>query len=650
MTEARRAILAMAAIATAQLWLVSAVPLQILAHAEHDDALFARLAIALLGGDWLGSYDSLTLSKGPFHPMWLAAVAWLGIPLRVAQDLLYLLAGALLLAFVWPRIQRWWAVAALFAAYAFNPMLTTAGNLRIVREGIYTPLTVLLLALLLWCWHWRRRGLVWRALPAVVLGSVFAAFWLTREEGPWLFPALATAALACALCGATAGRITVRLMREAGLAALAVAVAWSASHAVALVNKAHYGSAMVVETRDAAFLAAYGALSRIEHAAWRQYVAVPREALRRAGEHSAAVAELLPWLDGAMADRWARESCAAFAEEPCQGDIHAGWFMWALLGAVEIAGHYGTAAQSRAFYRRLAGEVDGACADGRLACLRPRATMAPPFRPDYVAQAAARFGDGLLKLARFEFADAGPGLGQLQSTGRIIDYQLVADLVGGPVFERRRHIWLRGIIRTSGPAIAHIAVERADTAVTYTAELVDHRRYGDGKVEVKFDLNTDCAFPDCVLVVSDQHGPLARITFDKIGERVESGRVTLLLADIIDSRDHLSPGDRRGDAAFLVLGQLNQAWRTIGPILAVVAGAALLFALAACIRRRYLDRLTLAALVLLVAATSRVALLAYIDVVAIPALKGLYISPAVPLWILFLGLAPLAAVHARARR
>lgn len=647
MSAARRAAIAMVAIAVAQLWLVSAVPLQVLAHAVQDDALFARLAMALLSGEWLGSYDSLTLVKGPFYPMWLAAVAWLGLPLLVAQDLLYLAAGALLLAFVWPRLRRWWVIAGLYAAYAFNPMLTTAGNLRIIREGIYTPLAVLLMALVLWWWHWRARGVAWRALPAGVLGIVFAAFWLTREEGPWLFPALATAALACALCGDTPVRIAVRLVREGGLVALAVLVAWSATHAVALVNKAHYGSAMVVEPRDADFLGAYGALSRIEHAAWRRHVAVPREAIRRAAEHSPAVAELLPWLDGAMADGWARESCNAIGEDPCQGDIHAGWFMWALLGAVERAGHYGTAEESRRFYRRLAEEVDGACADGRLTCLPPRATMAPPFRPDTLPLLAAGFRDGLLKMVRFEFVE----LERLQSTGRSIDYELISDLVGGPVFERGRNIWLRGIIQTSGPTIARIAVERADTAITYTAELVEHQRYRDGRVEVKFDLNTDCAFPDCALVVSDRHGPLARLAFDQIGERVESGPVTFLFADIIDSRDRLAPRDRRSDAAYLVLGQVAQVWRTISPVLAIIAFVAFLVAIAGCIHRRRLDRLSLAALIVLVAVGSRLFLLAYIDVVALPALNGLYLSPAVPLWILFLGLAPAAAVCAwRERR
>jgi len=51
------------------------VSIQVLAHADHDDALFARLAISLLGSEWLSGYDFLTPVKEPVYPMWLAAVS-----------------------------------------------------------------------------------------------------------------------------------------------------------------------------------------------------------------------------------------------------------------------------------------------------------------------------------------------------------------------------------------------------------------------------------------------------------------------------------------------------------------------------------------------------------------------------------------------
>ena len=146
--------------------------------------------------------------------------------------------------------------------------------------------------------------------------------------------------------------------------------------------------------------------------------------------------------------------------------------------------------------------------------------------------------------------------------------------------------------------------------------------------------------------MSARHSLLASLRFDALGERVESGPVTLILADILDSRDRLAPRDPRTDAAFAILGRLTEGWRAVGPALAALALAGFLAALALGARARRLGTVSFVAGVLLAAVASRLALLAYLDVVAMPGLNILYMSPVVPLWILFLGLAPAAAVDA----
>ncbi len=642
MTDMRRLSWAMVVITLAQVWLVTAIPLQVLAHAAHDDALFSRLAIALLNGNWLGAYDSLTLAKGPFYPMWLAALAWLGLPLLLAQDLLYLFAGAVLLRLLAPRPRHWLLISALYAAYAFNPIVTASPVLRIVREGLYAPLVVLLLAMVVWWWRWRGRALWHRALPAVILGAVFAALWLTREEGLWLLPTLVTAAVVCALCSSGTG-LGTRFARESGLIALALVVAWSANTAVARTNKAHYGVATVVEFREPAFVAAYGALSRLEPAAWERLIPVPREAIRRAAEHSPATAELLPYLDGAMADGWALEGCLVYDEAPCRGEIRGGWFMWALRAAVSLAGHSESAVDARRFYRRVATEIDAACNDGRLACVAKPLGMAPPFRRDYLVLAARRLVDAFHMLTGF--TEAGPM--RIQSSGRALELSILSDLVGGPIFPRARTVWLSGALLTSGSRIDSLTVVAADDAAVWqVVELTQRKRYDDGTAMVKFDVKTDCVVPDCRLQIIARGGVLASLRFDRLGERVALGSVTVVLTDIIDSRDRQMPRDRRTDAAFIALHGLAAAWRAAGPVLAAIAFAGFGAALVLAARARRLGTLTFLAGVMLAAVISCLALLAYLDVTALPAINTLYMSPVIPLWILFLGLAPLAAIEA----
>ena len=139
--------LAMAAATGLFLWLKSLVPLLVSADARFDDALFVNLADNILRGGWLGPYDELTLSKGPFLPIWIAAASWLKMPLALSQSLVYALAGWLFVAVLRPQVRRAWLLLALFVAFLFNPLGYNLENLRVVREGLYAPLTALVMAL-----------------------------------------------------------------------------------------------------------------------------------------------------------------------------------------------------------------------------------------------------------------------------------------------------------------------------------------------------------------------------------------------------------------------------------------------------------------------------------------------------------------------
>ncbi len=66
MRLSRLQLLVVLAVSAVYLALIGALPMVTQAHGLHDDALYAALALALLTGDWLGSYTSLTLAKGPF--------------------------------------------------------------------------------------------------------------------------------------------------------------------------------------------------------------------------------------------------------------------------------------------------------------------------------------------------------------------------------------------------------------------------------------------------------------------------------------------------------------------------------------------------------------------------------------------------------
>src|SRR5574340_1696653 len=94
--------LAVVLLASFKIWLVEAQDLTAMGGAVADDRLLLILSESLLHGNWLGPYGPFTLVKGPFYPLWIAAVYKGGIPLLFAQQLLYILACAVLVVALKP--------------------------------------------------------------------------------------------------------------------------------------------------------------------------------------------------------------------------------------------------------------------------------------------------------------------------------------------------------------------------------------------------------------------------------------------------------------------------------------------------------------------------------------------------------------------
>ena len=160
-----------------------------LGTARIDDRLFLDLARHLLAGEWLGPYDQFTLIKGAFYSLWVAAVHLTGIPLLLAQQLLYVAACALLVVALRPLVAARWLRGLIFVVLLWNPMtFTNVQAMRVVREGIYPALGVLVTACAVALLGRAERPLAEIAGWAAGLGLALGAFWLTREEGLWILP------------------------------------------------------------------------------------------------------------------------------------------------------------------------------------------------------------------------------------------------------------------------------------------------------------------------------------------------------------------------------------------------------------------------------------------------------------------------------
>ena len=181
----------LASTAALSLWLRAAyLPLGIWAAA--DDAVYVRMAGQIAAGGWLGPYDFLVLAKGAFFPVFVAFNKALGLPLKITEHILFLLA-ALFAATTSARLTgHRWLLPTAFLVLALSPMpWMLEGGARVTREPLYQTLTVALFFLA--ALHFRNAGK--KRWLGLVLGIGGGCYWLTREEGVWLLPTIAVLAL-----------------------------------------------------------------------------------------------------------------------------------------------------------------------------------------------------------------------------------------------------------------------------------------------------------------------------------------------------------------------------------------------------------------------------------------------------------------------
>jgi hypothetical protein len=441
-----RLLLALAAALTvAKLWLTLGQPVYAIGFAMHDDALYLKLARSIARGEWLGAYDQMTLAKGPFYPIFIAAVFWIGLPLSVAQQLLYTAACAVCARALRPAFRPLAFCLGVYALLLLNPMSWEAPtNGRILRQAVYTPLGLMVFGsvVALYC---RRHEPLRRLAPwAVLLGVALGCFWMTREESIWIAPSVAVLLGGWVVAARPAG--PAAWWRIAATLGLAVSGTAAPLLVVSTLNHRHYGWFGTVEMRARPLQDAYGAMTRVRVGPDLPFVPVTREAREAIYRVSPTAAKLRPHLEGDYGLGWAGASTYATKLPAESLQIGSGWFVWALRDCATAAGEAPDAARAMAFYRKLADEINAACDAGVLPARPRRSGFFPEWRSDYNADLVRTLVIFLDFVATYESFGARP----LPSLGDENDLQLFRDMTrdqlspkaAGPNLEKPVQEWL----------------------------------------------------------------------------------------------------------------------------------------------------------------------------------------------------------------
>lgn len=389
-----------------KLWLVQGQDLAAYVGAAHDDHLFLRLAQNIVSGSWLGSYNELTLIKGPMYPIWIAGSFLLGIPLLLGQHLFYVGACIFGLFLFRKQIPSFTILILFFALLLFNPGTFDISQARVLRGSIYTSLTLWIIFFLFAIHQYRCEKIRQIVLLSTCLGLFLAAFWLTREEGIWLLPSIALL-LSFTIYDLLSGKPHGFRKKACAICLIPVGIWGCAVLAVSALNYSKYGVFSTVEFKTESLKQAYGALVRVSPDRRLPYIPVPRETRKEIYDVSPSFEKLESFLEGDLGKGWASHGAFLTGIDPEEREIAGGWFIWAVRDAAAQAGFHTGGRAAMAFYSGIAREVNAACKDGRLRCGPERSSMAPPLHRENAIILAKRFPGDLLNTASFSSIQVG---------------------------------------------------------------------------------------------------------------------------------------------------------------------------------------------------------------------------------------------------
>lgn len=371
----------------------------------YDQALFLRQTLAFHDGDWLGVFDKVTLSKGPSYSVFNAALGWVRISPPMGAHLTYLAAAGVLALAVFQLTAQRWAAVWVYVFVALDPVNFTPVHSQLYRDNWYSGLSLLVLGsfFLAVLGALRRQSLPVVVLWTLVSGFSAAAFWLCREEGAWLVPAMLTVALGLPTVEllrrrrnaprASGGHGRKGASRTAVVFAMVLVVfalcAWAPVAYVADRNQEVYGARLTNDSGEGQFARAYGAWSRIRGVPLTPEVPI-NAAQRRAGYAvSESARELQPWLED-PANPWYAFACE---QQRCT-DFPNGAEIWAFRDAAESAGHFRSEPEFQDYFARVADELELACDEQRIECAPDLPPSLQPFlrtRPEAVARLSLRW-------------------------------------------------------------------------------------------------------------------------------------------------------------------------------------------------------------------------------------------------------------------
>ena len=379
----------MAVLILARLWLVESQFDVLATYTPADDYLFIRLAKNILSGAWLGPYDHYTLVKGPVYPLFIAFSHLTGIPLLLAQQLLFSIFCILVVVIFRPLFKSQWPLVIIFSFLLFMPFMNIyPTNSRVLRLALSMPLVLCVFGLFGSLLIRSRGSILKLFLWSTLLGVSFSLLWFTREEGIWLLPSLILFMLYFLVINS--GLKWKEFFKRMGCLLWIGVIFIGFKLTFSALNQHYYGAPVIIELKAQEFQAALGGLMNIDGLGSKRYVPVSLKSQRAALEASPTFSQLTEYFE---------------EEAKKKRQLLPSLYIWKLRDVVAKSGNANSLPEALSFYAAMGRELQQACDRGELTCLDRKPSIRPVWHGQYFSLVPETFWKIFKYAVTFSFYD-----------------------------------------------------------------------------------------------------------------------------------------------------------------------------------------------------------------------------------------------------
>ena len=599
------------------------LPVSIYTGAMHDDALFWWNGYHILQGNWLSTYNQMTLAKGPGFSFFLAANAVLGTPITLSIALLYLFACGYIANTLRDLGINKYFVLIIFVTILFHPAIFPT---RIIRDNIYPALSLIIISGVI--------RLIFVPLPSdrsllqsIPYGLALGLFWITREEGIWIMPSLMILLL---LKLFQLRNLNFSIKEVVARFTLFLFIGITFVSLIALINYYNYGKLEVVDFKGNAFSNAVKSLNGVDVGPEMPYLPVSFAKRQEIYKVSPTFSQLKEFFE-ATGKGWTSFGCKVY-NSTC-GDYAGGWFAWALRDAVASKGYYDNPLRAAEFYNNITKEIKAACDVGLIKCrtnpipLMPIITITQIKKLPSIAMEAVKLVMVQLPVQQ----TGGPSLGpliQIEKTRHFLRNPLTTPAseeqkvnLSGWYYSPERD-WIDLKCSYNGKSVKR-DIDRVispDIAKYFKNTKANYQRF---LINVSIDENcsiTTNSLPEYKLKINSLLGKQKTTMF--IGEHG-----TLYFDDISQTGNHFNH-----EFPLKFKNSLVNLYKLIIPIIVILGALAYLsYFILALSRKAPITDFFIASTMLWCLVISRIIIIVLIDISSFPAIKTLYMSAAFPI-------------------